>query len=170
VNSRKASVVSQKSTFFPQHIGLSGVELGNFLVKRVVQELQTQFPTVETFCTLSPIPGFRSWLETLFSNSNTASSELLPQEIQSLQFLQINDGVVHQKSKDAVDILKDILKNDSWITSNPNYTDILKPILLRLCSRYLILEKRRGVALNQVGNVTRNFYFYFFLFYSFCCF
>lgn len=43
--------------------GLAGVDLGNHLIKSVVQVLQSDFPALHTFCTLSPIPKFRIWLE-----------------------------------------------------------------------------------------------------------
>ena len=43
--------------------GLRGVSLGNFLIKQVVDTLQRDIPRVRTFCTLSPIPGFRDWLK-----------------------------------------------------------------------------------------------------------
>ncbi|GIX24527.1 MAG: decarboxylase [Caldimonas sp.] len=42
--------------------GLKGVSLGNFLIKRVAEHLQREFPQLRTFCTLSPIPGFVAWL------------------------------------------------------------------------------------------------------------
>jgi malonyl-CoA decarboxylase len=42
--------------------GLKGVSLGNFLIKRVAEELQRELPQLKTFCTLSPIPGFAGWL------------------------------------------------------------------------------------------------------------
>jgi len=42
--------------------GLRGVSLGSFLVKRVVDVLSTEFPKLRRFCTLSPIPGFVTWL------------------------------------------------------------------------------------------------------------
>ncbi|MBU6436466.1 MAG: malonyl-CoA decarboxylase [Betaproteobacteria bacterium] len=42
--------------------GLRGVSLGNFLIKRVAQQLQRELPSVKTFCTLSPIPRFTAWL------------------------------------------------------------------------------------------------------------
>ncbi len=42
--------------------GLRGVNLGNFLIKQVAQELHRQIPGIKTFCTLSPIPGFARWL------------------------------------------------------------------------------------------------------------
>jgi malonyl-CoA decarboxylase len=42
--------------------GLKGVSMGNFLIKRVAEELQRELPQLKTFCTLSPIPGFSRWL------------------------------------------------------------------------------------------------------------
>ncbi|MCB1541211.1 MAG: malonyl-CoA decarboxylase [Rhodoblastus sp.] len=42
--------------------GLAGVTFGNFLIKQVVEELRRELPRVETFVTLSPVPGFRAWL------------------------------------------------------------------------------------------------------------
>ncbi|AYH45424.1 Malonyl-CoA decarboxylase [Azoarcus sp. DN11] len=41
--------------------GLRGVSFGNFLLKRVVDDLQRDFPRVKTFATLSPIPGLVRW-------------------------------------------------------------------------------------------------------------
>ena len=43
-------------------IGLRGVSFGNSLIKHVVETLQTEFPRLRHFATLSPIPGFRAWL------------------------------------------------------------------------------------------------------------
>ena len=44
--------------------GLSGIDLGYFIIRRVVDELQREFPgQLATFVTLSPVPGFRRWLE-----------------------------------------------------------------------------------------------------------
>ncbi|WP_414709416.1 malonyl-CoA decarboxylase [Ramlibacter sp.] len=42
--------------------GLRGVSFGDSLIKRVVETLKEEFPKLKTFATLSPIPGFRSWL------------------------------------------------------------------------------------------------------------
>ena len=44
--------------------GLAGVNFGNFLIKQVVEEIRRELPAIETFVTLSPVPGFRAWLET----------------------------------------------------------------------------------------------------------
>ena len=43
--------------------GLRGVSLGNFLIKRVAERLHAEFPSIRTFCTLSPIPGLVRWLD-----------------------------------------------------------------------------------------------------------
>jgi malonyl-CoA decarboxylase len=43
--------------------GLRGISFGNFLIKQVAVELQRELPQLRTFATLSPIPGFRQWLE-----------------------------------------------------------------------------------------------------------
>src|SRR5207249_4867644 len=43
--------------------GLAGISFGNFLIKRVVEELSAEFRNLKTFATLSPIPGFRAWLD-----------------------------------------------------------------------------------------------------------
>ena len=45
------------------HSGLAGISFGNFLIKQVVQELRQERPAIKTFVTLSPIPGFRAWLQ-----------------------------------------------------------------------------------------------------------
>jgi malonyl-CoA decarboxylase len=42
--------------------GLAGISFGNFLIKQVVTELRREFPRLESFVTLSPVPGFRAWL------------------------------------------------------------------------------------------------------------
>lgn len=44
--------------------GLRGISFGNALIKRVADRLAGQFRSLRTFATLSPIPGFMSWLQT----------------------------------------------------------------------------------------------------------
>lgn len=43
--------------------GLRGISFGSFLLKQVVADLQQTLPNLTAFSTLSPIPGFRRWLE-----------------------------------------------------------------------------------------------------------
>lgn len=42
--------------------GLRGVSLGNFLIKKVADQLKRDLPQLKIFCTLSPVPGFTHWL------------------------------------------------------------------------------------------------------------
>src|SRR6202008_3521032 len=43
--------------------GLCGISFGNFLIKQGVEELRRELPKLDTFVTLSPVPGFMSWLK-----------------------------------------------------------------------------------------------------------
>jgi malonyl-CoA decarboxylase len=43
--------------------GLRGISFGNLLIKQVAEELKRQLPQLRHFATLSPIPGFRAWLD-----------------------------------------------------------------------------------------------------------
>jgi malonyl-CoA decarboxylase len=53
--------------------GLRGISFGNQLIKQVAEDLKREFPHLRRFATLSPIPGFRRWLE------KNAPRELLAQ-------------------------------------------------------------------------------------------
>jgi malonyl-CoA decarboxylase len=57
--------------------GLRGVSLGNFLIKRVAEQLKRELPQLKTFCTLSPMPGFMAWLA-------KARPESLPHKMQQV--------------------------------------------------------------------------------------
>ncbi|MDP9114782.1 MAG: malonyl-CoA decarboxylase [Acidobacteriota bacterium] len=52
--------------------GLRGVPFGSFLIKRVAEDLAAEFPRLRRFATLSPSPGFRSWLEQMRGNRRVA--------------------------------------------------------------------------------------------------
>ncbi len=42
--------------------GLAGVSFGHFLIKQVVEEISREIPSLTTFVTLSPVPGFRAFV------------------------------------------------------------------------------------------------------------
>jgi malonyl-CoA decarboxylase len=56
--------------------GLAGITFGNFLIKQVAEELRREFPKLESFVTLSPVPGFAKWLK----GAQTLAQDL-PQEL-----------------------------------------------------------------------------------------
>ncbi|KAK6133279.1 hypothetical protein DH2020_032942 [Rehmannia glutinosa] len=91
--------------------GLSGINLGKFLIKRVIDVVRRDMPRISTFATLSPIPGYMQWLL-----SKLASIE----------------------------------RSDSTFSEN-----LLKPeeeSALLDAAEYLLQEKKRGKALDSVGN------------------
>lgn len=106
--------------------GLSGIELGNFLIKRVVRELQNEFPSIETFSTLSPIPGFNKWLINTINVEE--DSMLIKEEIEKIKRVRNDlDG-------NGAEILKHLIKTKEWIRDEKCFRE-LKPILMRLCAR-----------------------------------
>lgn len=51
--------------------GLAGISFGNFLIKQVVEEIKRELPNVQTFVTLSPVPGFATWLKRERASDNS---------------------------------------------------------------------------------------------------
>ena len=54
--------------------GLKGISFGNFLLKQVVINLKEEFPSLNNFVTLSPVPSFVKWLN---KNNPTLSDKLV---------------------------------------------------------------------------------------------
>ncbi|KAL4657080.1 malonyl-CoA decarboxylase, mitochondrial [Arapaima gigas] len=129
--------------------GLQGVELGNYLIKRVVRELQSEFPHLAQFSSLSPIPGFSTWLQGILSQHRKESrgaGVLLEQEWEELQ--AVTGGEARDKPTDS---LRRLLCTNEWVRSE-RLVRALEPALMRLCAWYLYGEKRRGYALDPVAN------------------
>ncbi|KAI9285209.1 malonyl-CoA decarboxylase-domain-containing protein [Umbelopsis sp. AD052] len=111
--------------------GLSGINLGNFLIKRVVRDLKKEFPQIKTFATLSPIPGFRGWLR---------------------HQVQVNEHVRKElESISTVGSIQEIVDTNDWIHDDAK-SSAIKPVLMRLCAEYLLTERRGNVALDPVAN------------------
>ena len=52
-------------------------------------------------------------------------------------------------------VLRDVLAGEDWI-DQPHVVATLQAPLLRLCARYLYVEKKRGYALNPVGQLPQS--------------
>lgn len=129
--------------------GLQGVELGNYLIKRVVRELQSEFPHMVQFSSLSPIPGFCSWLQGLLSQfrKEGRGSDLLSEQ----EWKEVERATDSSPGSPAVDSLRKLIATGDW-TRSERLSGVLEPVLMRLCAWYLYGEKRRGFALNPVAN------------------
>ncbi|SDG21002.1 malonyl-CoA decarboxylase [Onishia taeanensis] len=106
--------------------GLRGISFGNFLIKQVVQELKQELPHLKHFVTLSPVPGFRQWL-------NTA--------------LQETGDSLDADAKAALEHLD----TPDW-PSDPEQAQQLKDVIKPLAAHYLLKEKNaKGLPLNPVA-------------------
>ena len=113
--------------------GLRGVSFGNFLIKQVVEELHRDLPHIETFATLSPVPGFLRWL--------TAEAE--------------SGETLDAAERAAVEEL-----GDSGWPDDPERAEALRRRLLPLAAHYFLHAKSRGnpadpVARFHLGNGAR---------------
>ena len=107
--------------------GLSRVTLGNFLIKRVVYEIQEELPHIKNFGTLSPIPGFAEWFSYLEEN-----------KIKNILDNLTNQNVSFLKSKD-------LKIGDNRIIEN-------KDAIIKLVTHYIVNEKsQKGLPVNDVS-------------------
>ncbi|MBI3447202.1 MAG: malonyl-CoA decarboxylase [Magnetospirillum sp.] len=113
--------------------GLAGISFGNFLIKRVVDDLSREFKQIKTFATLSPIPGFRRWLDERLTTGEPGL--LTAPEHKALRHLTGGLG--------AKGSLKALLSEPDW-TAEPLLAEALEGPLTRLASRYLAREKKGG--------------------------
>jgi malonyl-CoA decarboxylase len=112
--------------------GLAGISFGNFLIKRVVDELSREFPRLKTFATLSPVTGFRIWLDGLLDEGEP--------------------GLLTQKERKALKTarpggakgsLKSLLTETDW-HHDDDAAQALRGPVMRLGARYLMREARTG--------------------------
>ena len=119
--------------------GLRGSSFGNFLIKRVVEDLRRDLPNLKTFSTLSPIPGFRAWLD-------SAIAEGKPNILTADDRKKLKEAVGATVSKGQ---LPKLVASD-W-SSDPALSAALKEPLTRLCARYLVREKKGTLPLDPVA-------------------
>ena len=123
------------------HLGLAGVNFGNFLIKRVVDDLVRDLSNLKNFATLSPIPGFRDWVR---EHSNGGQMTLF--EDDEFQSLETITGVA-----DPVAAIESLLEQPDWM-NRTDITSVLEPILMRLCAQYLVQSRDGQRARNRVAH------------------
>ena len=108
--------------------GLVGISFGSFLIKRVVDALARELPNVKTFATLSPIPGFRDWLDARLATEGDS-------------VLGGPEGSKHLASLAGAETgpagLAALLERENWWQDGA-ITAVLEPVLMRLAARYLL--------------------------------
>ena len=118
--------------------GLAGISLGDFLIKRVVDSLAAELPHLKTFATLSPVPGFRRWLDRRLAEEG--ESLFTAGEHKALP--QANGGPP----------LRALLALPDW-HKDEAIAQALRAPLTRLAARYILTEKTsRGRALDPVAH------------------
>ena len=117
------------------HRGLAGVSLGDFLIKRVVTRLRADLVKVERFATLSPIPGFRQWLEGHLDDDDLVTDD------EARHLLDTAEGADTDPSEVRA-LLRAVVDSPAWL-DDLGLAERIRPVLLRLVARYL-LEERRG--------------------------
>ena len=124
-----------------------------------MKSLKEEFPDINTFSTLSPIPGFRSWLLGKIQSTKRADgSEILkPTEKERLQPLLESFQNINKKNdiadpeSDFYDRMHHVISSNAWVQDEALAAELQTP-LMRLCAQYLYIEKRRNLALDSVAN------------------
>ena len=119
--------------------GLRGISFGNLLLKRVIEALQGDLPRLQIFATLSPVPGFRRWLDEAIAGKRP----LLP----AADSAKLAAAVGHP---DTATALADVLARENW-RDDPRLAEAMREPIEKLCARYLLQEKAAGQPLDSVA-------------------
>ena len=130
-------------------VGLRGVSFGNFLLKRVIDDLQQALPGLKTFSTLSPIPQLRRWVASHPERLTAAFDERDWKRLAGV-------GIEGPDSS----LLRELLDGDMQWHQDETLADLLREPLTRLAADYLV-RARQGehpfdpVARFHLGNGAR---------------
>jgi malonyl-CoA decarboxylase len=119
--------------------GLRGISLGNLLLKRVIEDLRRDLPRLKVFATLSPLPGFRKWLDQALADRR----ELLP----VADVAKFAQSLGHPEPAAAI---ADALARPDWPV-DARLAAALREPMEKLCARYLVREKSGTHPLDPVA-------------------
>lgn len=125
--------------------GLAGISFGNFLIKRVVELLGKDFRSLKNFATLSPMPGFRRWLDAKLAEDDP---KLLSDEEASSLRTAAPPAATAETGPQA---LAAILARRGWLRDSATLK-AAEPVLIRLGARYLLAESRGKRASDPVAH------------------
>ena len=131
VDANQATTAVFYSISSPQK-GLRGISFGEYLIKRSVDALSQDLDRLERYETLSPIPGFRVWLE-----------RRLTRDPESLGL----DGLPGDLNKSQI---TGLLARRDWASSEA-LDDPAAKAILALCARYFAERRADGQPLDPVA-------------------
>lgn len=123
--------------------GLAGVSFGNFLIKRVVADLASSLPGLKNFATLSPIPGFSTWLNKQAENEEDGEGQ---------------ETRINKTAAEVIEILSaqsnigDLLSSTSGTSKRAELARQLQQQLLSLCATYLLKAKKGNQVADRVAH------------------
>ena len=129
--------------------GLDGISFGNFLIKRVVELLGQEFRNLKNFATLSPMPGFRRWLERRITEEEAL---VLPEETEALA-AALDDDLPENGGA----ALAQALARRNW-HKDAALVEALKPVLERLGARYLLGESAGTGSVKRARDPVAHFH------------
>jgi malonyl-CoA decarboxylase len=107
--------------------GLRGISFGNFLIKQVVEELVKERPSLKTFVTLSPVPGFAAWLDRVL--------------------LDDPDGVLSETDRQALSLVR----TADWFHGSDEGEALKAPIMALAAHYFLRAKTPAGRAIDPVA-------------------
>jgi malonyl-CoA decarboxylase len=116
--------------------GLRGVSFGNFLIKQVVEELKAELPQLKRFATLSPVPGFRTWLNSSFEGEKPPFT--------SEEFAALGGPSATQREG------FEAAQTGAWWQDSAR-ARVLRAPLLRLAATYLLRGSNGGTRIDPVA-------------------
>ena len=121
--------------------GLASISFGEFLIKRVVDDIVRILPNIKTFATLSPVPGFRDWLDRRLGEGESLLTE---SERKSLGAAMKVDPVETD--------FQTALTHHADQGDDEAVRSALQVPLFRLCAHYLLVEKRGTRTRDRVAH------------------
>jgi malonyl-CoA decarboxylase len=128
--------------------GLKGISFGEYLIKRVVAELSRDFPRIKTFATLSPVPGFRVWLD-----ATLAKTPEVAKALPGMDKIRAHGG----DKASGKDNTKSPAESLITLVSRPDWQDdadacaLLEPALTTLLGLYFADRRSDGKPIDPVA-------------------
>jgi malonyl-CoA decarboxylase len=129
--------------------GLRGVNFGSFLIKHVVEELKREMPSLQTFVTLSPAPGFAAWVQRL--QQDDADKLLNPGDRRALLMLERPNWIEKAAAVEAVNRVLLPLAATYFLRARTPAGRVIDPV-----ARFHLGNGARLDRLNPLGDKSAN--------------